>query len=496
MSAMRKSLVTLLAATSVGLGVSACDGAKKPEQARAEGKATNERLFAAEAPGAPTKDAKAPVFTQLSVRAKGGTTTLERRDGAWRITAPVSAPSDRYVVDAILGQLQSAKFRSTVVENPSEADLETYGLKAPTFTVSAKAYVPDAQGGGENDPSRQRTVTLHGGLENTFDGSVYVRREGDPRVYAADGAVRFALDKGPFELREKAFLGLDEATLKSIDVKARANAWTLERGEDKAWRLVKPSALRADDGKVKSLLGDLKGQLALDFPTDSAEARKKLGFDKPVVDARFTHTTGAAVHVRLTEVDSHVYALREQGAEATLAEVPSEALEVLDVDPRRLRDKAVLGFKREDVQRVVFRPSEGSEPITVARVKGSGAVDDWEVETPTRGKAQKWKVVSLLGALHGLKASDFGEANPKRWEKYGLTDASRGVTLLGADGKELARLRLGDEVAEQPERVYARGSSNEVLQVELSRISELPTRASDVLEAAPTPDAGPATPPQ
>lgn len=489
MSALRKRLAVLLA---LGLGVSACDGGKKPARATAEHQATDEKLFAAQAPGEATKGAKPLVFTQLSVRAKGGSTTLERRDGAWRIIAPVSAPADRYAVDAILTPLQSAKFRSIVAENPTDAELEKYGLKSPTFTVTAKAYVPDAQGGGENDASRQRTVTLHGGIENTFDGSVYVRREGDPRVYAADGEVRFALDKSPLALREKTLLGVDEAGLKAIEVKGRAHAWTLERGEDKAWRLVKPSVLRADEGKVKSLLGHLKGQLALDFPPDSAEARKKLGFDKPVVDARFTPATGAPVHVRLTEVDSRVYALREQGTEATLAEVPPEALGVLDVEPRTLRDKSVLAFKREDVQRVVFHPGEGGEPITVARVKGSGAVDDWEVETPTRGKAQKWKLVSLLGALHALKASDFGEANPKRWEKYGLTDASPGVTLLGADGKELARLLLGVEVPDDPERVYARGSGNEVLQVELSRISELPTRASDVLEAPPgtAPDAG------
>lgn len=495
MSALRKKLAVLLA---LGLGVSGCDGGKKPERAKAEHQATDEKLFAAQAPGEATKGAKAPVFTQLSVRAKGGTTTLERRDGTWRIIAPVSAPADRYAVDAILTPLQSAKFRSIVAENPTDAELEKYGLKSPTFTVTAKAYVPDAQGGGENDASRQRTVTLHGGIENTFDGSVYVRREGDPRVYSADGEVRFALDKGPLALREKTFLGVDEAGLKAIAVKGRANAWTLERGEDKAWRLVKPSAMRADEGKVKSLLGHLKGQLALDFPPDSAEARGKLGFDKPGVDARFTPATGAPVRVRLTQVDSRVYALREQGTEATLAEVPPEALAVLDVEPRTLRDKSVLAFKREDVQRVVFHPGEGGEPITVARVKGSGAVDDWEVETPTRGKAQKWKMVSQLGALHALKASDFGEANPKRWEKYGLTDASPGVTLLGADGKELARLRLGDEVPDDPERVYARGSGNEVLQVELSRISELPTRASDLLEALPaaTPDAGTIASPQ
>lgn len=496
MNAAQKHLVTLLAAGAVagGLGWYAWYGVKAPAEEAAARKASDERLFPVRAPGERAENEGALVFTQLTVRAKGGTTTLERGDAGWRITAPVSAPADAYAVKALLTQLQSAKFRATVEESPTDADLERYGLKTPTFSVTAKAYVPDAQGGGQDDASRQRTVTLHGGIENTFDGSVYVRREGDPRVYAADGAVRFALDKGPFELREKEFLGVDEATLTAIDVKARAHAWTLERGEDKAWRLVKPSALRADGAKVKSLLDELKGQRALAFPEDSAELRETLGFEQPVVDARLTPAKGEPVRVRLVGVKqdgtSRVYAVREQGSEATLAEVPAGALTVLDRAPRELRDKAVLGFKREDVQRVVIHPGRGAAPLSVSRVKGTSPVDDWELETPTRGKAQKWKLVSLLGALHALKASDFGEANPRQWEKYGITDASPGVTLLGADGRELARLWLGHEVPDAPERVYARGSGGEVLQVESSRLSELPTQASDVLEPTPSPDAG------
>jgi hypothetical protein len=155
----------------------------------------------------------------------------------------------------------------------------------------------------------------------------------------------------------------------------------------------------------------------------------------------------------------------------------------------------VLTFKREAVQRIVFRPSDSAEPFTVSRVKGTGIADDWNVDEPPRGKAQKWKVMAALGALQALKASDVGEANPKRWEKYGLTDTARGVTLLGGDGKELARLWLGNEVPEQPGRLYARGSSNEVLEVEASRLGDLPESVSDVLGPPPAaPDAGTASP--
>src|SRR5690606_11043307 len=121
-------------------------------------------------------------------------------------------------VESILTQLQSGKFKATIEEAPADADLEKYGLKAPVFSVTAKAYVPDTSGGGKDDPARQRTVTLYGGIENTFDGSVYVRRDTDPRVYSADGSVRYALEKDLYSLREKELLGLDEGSLQGLTV--------------------------------------------------------------------------------------------------------------------------------------------------------------------------------------------------------------------------------------------------------------------------------------
>jgi hypothetical protein len=115
------------------------------------------------------------------------------------------------------------------------------------------------------------------------------------------------------------------------------------------------------------------------------------------------------------------------------------------------------------------------------------------VESPKRGKAQHFKVVSVLGSLETFKASGFGEAKPKNWAKYGLTDTSKGLVLQGADGKELARLRLGLEVKDKPGTVYARGSGPDVLEVSATW-GELPTKPEDLLEPPPSPagtDGGP-----
>lgn len=502
------ALGPLLLLTVAAVGLVACGGEKKPAQAQSQPgtplQEPDEKLFATGTPGEPKREAEtaAPVFTQLTVQARGSTATLEREGETWRLTSPVKALAEKWVVDAITSQLQSAKFKATVAEAPTDAELEKYGLKPPVFTVSARAYVPDGSGGGKEDPARQHTVTLYGGLENPFDGSVYMRREGDARVYSANGSVRYALEKDLYALRAKDVLALDEARLKAFSVTAKAGTYALERDTDKSWRLTKPAAQRADPDRVKRLLQSLRSQRALSFPTDSAEARKQLGLDTPSVDARFTLDAGEPVRVRLSQVKAEggakVYALREQGSEATLAEVPEAVLGLLDVGPGELREKTALSFRPEEVKRLVIQPGDGAAPITLINLNPKpGTLEGWQVQEPRSGKAQSSKMASLLKTLHSLKATTFGEANPRKWNKYGITDASRGVVVQDASGKELARLWIGSEVPGKEDHVYARGSGNQVMEIDVAWLAELPSRPEDVIEVPPpaaAPDAGTAVP--
>ncbi|WP_338265063.1 DUF4340 domain-containing protein [Corallococcus caeni] len=449
------------------------------------------KIFATE-PAEPRRGATpdaAPVFTHLTVKARGATTELERTPEGWRLVSPVEAKADPYAVEALVQQLTSAKFKATVNASPSDADLKKYGLTSPAFTVTARAYLPDANGEGAEDPSRQRTVTLAGGDENPFDGSVYVRREGDATVYAADGAVRYSLDKGPFELRAKEFLGpLDLATLQSIEITAKDHAYVLTREADgKSWRMEKPEQTRANAGRLSDLLKELAGQQALSFPQDTAATRKALGLDTPVVDARFVPASGEPIRVRLAQVTRDgapvVHALREQGSQSTLAEVDARALTTLDVGAPELKDRRVLSFPRDAVRRLEFRPGGKAAPVVVTR--GEGNSEAWQVAGPEGGPALRFRVVKLLGRLEALKAAAFGEAKVKRWERYGITDTSRSVVLRDADGRELARLWLGDAVPDTEDRLYARGSGPDLVEVSMGAVADLPTRAADLKEAPP-----------
>lgn len=500
MSPQAKTMVVLVALLGVAgvLGAYAYFGVEKADEAAEQKKATDEKLFAAR-----EGDEKAPdggtlpaaEFNALTVSAKGEQTSLEKKDGKWWITAPVSALADESVVSSLVGQLNSGKVKATVEEKPTAEDLAKYGLDKPRFSVKGRARVPDGKGGGAD-----KEVSLEGGIENTFDGSVYLRKANDPKVYSVEGFVRSALEKTTYDLRDKAVVALEEAKLTRIEVKTQANAYTLERDAQKAWRLVKPVALPAEASTLVQMINAVAGERALSFPKDSPEDRKRLGLEAPAVDASFTREGGEVVRLRLAKapVDGveKAFALREDKGGALLAEVSPGALAHLDKAPQDLRDKSVLTFDKDKVARVSFTPAGGGAEIVVEKAPTPDAGgEEWVVVKPEKGPAKKWKMSTLVWTLGSLKAAAFGEA-PKDWSKYGITDKSRSATLFDAQGKALAKLLIGKDVPGKQSTVYVRGTQDNVLEVESSRLSEIPSTVGDVIDR-PAPaltagaDAGP-----
>ncbi len=480
MSARRPQLILLasLSIVAAGLGLYAYFGVMKTEERETQRKDRAERIFPGAPAGARGPDGGAPadpVFTSIEIKAKGDTTSLEKKENGWRITAPVSSPADSYAVEQVLGQLRGGKLKATVEENPTDADLVKYGLKEPKFSVSAVASADE------------RKIALFGGIENPFDGTVYVRREGDKAVYVVDGSVRFALEKSTFDLRDKDLVAVDEPKLQRVDVKTRARAYSLQRNSDKTWRLVTPRDLPADTAAVTSMLSGLRGAKALAFLPDSARERTRLGLDAPSVDATFLLSDGGKIRIRLAAASgdggSKAYALREGGSSSVLAEIPTSAIADLDKDPMDLRDRSVITFKQDQVAKIVLTPGASAKEIVVEKIGTDGGdAEEWRVAAPEKGPAKRWKISSLLYSLASLKAARVVDEAPADFAKYGVSASSRGVRLFDAAGKELARLEVGTAAKDNPEAVYLRGSRNQVLQMDSTKLSDLPSQVDDVIE--------------
>lgn len=475
MSQASKTLLTLgaLLLLAGGVGLYAWFGVYQKDEATSTQRQRETRVYAGE--GDADDAGAGPDFVKLVITFQGASTTLERdAAGAWRITAPVQAAADKLVVDSAISQLHTARFTHTIDEAPDAAALETFGLTHPTFTVEAFTR-------GE-DGAPRRALRLEGGIENTFDGSVFVRRDGAPTVYAAPGNLRFSLARGTYELRDKQVLAVDEAKLTKVTVKARANAYTLERRADKRWAFTAPVAALADGVQVTGMLSSLSGLKAQAFVDDTPQQRTAKGLDNAPVDVTFTDDTGRTVRLRLSKSGSPeaVYALREDASGATLAQVPEAALGALDRNPADLKDRTLLHFDAKQVTRLVFHNADGSE-VVLAKASAEAPADAWRVVTPREGKAQVFKVTSALWTLGAYRSLAIIDARPRDLGRYGLGAGARYVSVQGPDG-ELARLTIGAPVPDKADTFYVLGSDAVVAEVDGSRFSEFPTIIGDVLQ--------------
>ncbi|MFZ5444333.1 MAG: DUF4340 domain-containing protein [Myxococcota bacterium] len=463
------------------LGGYAYFGVYKKDQDKARQQEHDLRLFAPQKLDEKQADGGSPPaeFTTLIVVAGEERTELERRGRDWWIVKPLEARADKLAIDGITSQLQSAKFKATLEESPDAATLAKYGLDRPRFSVEATATV-----NGET-----RAVKLVGGIENTFDGSVYVRRNDEKPVYLAEGGVRYTLSKSTFELRDKHPLALDEAKIQRIALQSVNNDYVLERAGDKAWNLVKPNAEPADATVVSAMIAGVSQERAVRFPPE-ADARA-LGFDKPFLAATITLSDGRFVKLRVarqaTDAGEQYFAIREDAEGSVLAELGVGATQ-FDRNPAELRDKAILRFRREAVTKLVFHDPAAGPDVVIEKESADASAEAWRVTAPKQGKAKVFKVTGALWTLGSFKALFSGEEKPKDWAKYGLDGKGRSITLFGEDGKELARLQIGKEVGpDKPNVFYVRGSRDQVFESDGSRFGELPFTLGAVLDE---PDAG------
>lgn len=478
---MKQTTLTLVALlglllVAAGLGLFAYFGVHEKDARESKQKAAEQALFPQ--PAAHNEKPAQPNFTRLTIRAKGDTTVLERGPkGEWEIVSPIRAAADKLTLDALVSQLQTAKIKDVIEQNADPAALERYGLAKPRFSVTAVTTQPGAQ---------PVELVLHGGVENSFDGSIFVRRGDEPKVSSAPGGLRWALEKSTYELRDKQVLAVDEPKVSQLELKTSKRSLLLERTGKKSWRLVQPMAMTADTSTVEAMLASLRNERALAFPEDSPAARGTYGLETPRLEATVTLEGGEKIRLRFSlenaDGPGKAYALREEAAGATLAEITPACAVALDKEPLDLRDRSVLAFDKEAVAKVRFRLADGSELVVERAGADGGSTESWQVLSPVAGKARAFKITAILWALGSLRAARFGEERPADWSRYGITSKSRAITLLDASGKELSRLTLGQKT--ETDTVYVRGNREIVIEADVSRLSELPSSVADLLEGA------------
>lgn len=422
MSQQSKLLVSLGAALvlAAALGAYAYFGVFQKEQAELAAQENEGKLF----------DLDTEAISSLEVRAKGETTTLEKREGSWWIVAPLSVPADESAVRRLLDDLEQARHLRVVEE---EGELRPFGLEPPSIRVEART----ADGASAH-------VAV--GLANTFDSSVYVSNRAG-RVLTASNALKTAFEKTAFDLREKKLVLLKEDDIERFAIEGEHKV-VLSRAEGE-WTMLAPRDDRANAEEVDALLRKLVDFRAIDFPS-----REVADLGAPLATLTLTPREGEVRTLRFWEEEGKAFAQANGG---DLAEIAASSLEPLKKDPEELRDRRIAPFDTETIARVEVRTEE--EEFTLVREDGEWSITEWKLiagddadAKSLPAPARRWKVNAGLTNLARLEpqetlpassAAEHGLESPARTVRvFDTAGAPVGVYHFGAEEKDHAFVRI------------------------------------------------------
>ncbi len=230
------------------------------------------REFQQEGPDDKDKKEKVLAFDKAKVtsirfeRLGGEKLTLVKQGEFWRLTTPDDVPASSTEVEALLAGFEGLEIQESVADNP--ASLQPFGLDPPRTTASVVS-----EGGA--------SVSVLLG-DSTPDGSaLYAQRPGQPKLFTIATFQAGALDKKPFDLRDRDLLHAARDNVRTLDVSGPEGPFSLARDERGEWRIVRPLKTQAGRWAVDSLLGLLEGLRMESVASENASDLKPFGLDPP-----------------------------------------------------------------------------------------------------------------------------------------------------------------------------------------------------------------------
>ena len=394
---------------------------------------------------------------QVDLQLPGEALTLESAEaGKWRLTKPRVLPADPDVVADFLEKLDGAKAKEFVEDAPRS--LAPYGLDHPT-TVTLWI--------GKDKERASRSLLF--GREDKGKKGVYVMRSGEPGVMLVGEELWAAVPKTMGVLRDKVVLAYQYDKVSRVELAGPRGPLTLER-DGIGWKITAPEALKADTGAVNGVLWRIRDLRASGFLAEDAAAIPRL-LPKPEVTVKLWEEGTKEPRVLLLTASRETRggqpaALAAVEGRGPVVLVDGKVLDDLARGADDLRDKTLLpAFEMSDVKRA--RVVSGGAPLVVER-KGES---DWQVVEPKRGGTKERRVADLLISLKALRWKSIVSPKGDNAARFGLDKPELEVTLLKADGGEIAGLLVGK--SEGPQTYVKLKTSPTVYAVDSSLMREL-----------------------
>ena len=401
----------------------------------------------------------------LEITRKGETVTLEKKGEQWAVTKPKVYEVSKTALDGVLKLFEKpiGMDLKVVVKEEELEKFEVKGEKAITVKLGVAGKEVVAFVVGKTIGSRTFIKPLD--------------QEGV--IYRAKASLRWKLDKGLDDWREKKILSLEREGITRLVIRDESGSEIELNKEGEKWSITRPSRMAADGSTISSLLSSLSSVRAAAFADDVPADKTGFGespysvtvWSEPVKKEGEEETKASeapkAVGIEIGgivgkdlldgkyEKDHFV----RRGGEAQVFVVRSYSVKNLRKKLSELRDRKMLSLQRDQIIGLTLQSAE-------RKIVLDKADDQWAAKEPDDlvDKLDISQVNSLLSALTSLRAAEVGPEGLSAQDTGLLAEspASGKVEIRLKEGEPKVLL-LGKEKEGSPLRYYARLADAETI---------------------------------
>jgi hypothetical protein len=390
-------------------------------------------------------------ISKIEIKKKGGEALdLAKGDaGKWQITASKPLGVDQEAVSSLLFTVSSLNSERVVDDKP--ADLNQYGLAQPSLELDITT----------KDSKPQKLLV---GDDTPAGNAVFVKLEGDPRVFTVASYNKSSLDKSAKDLRDKRLLTLDFDKLSQLELVTKKQ--DIEFGRNKQeWQIVKPKPSRADNFQVEEIVRKLR-DAKMDTSFADADAKKATAAFSSATQVATVKVTDASTtqELQIRKGKDDFYA--KSTAVPGIYKVSNDVGQGLDKNVDDFRNKKLFDFGFEEPSKIELH--DGAKAYFFTK----GGQDWWSADSK---KLDSMTVQPVIDKLRELSASKFVDT--------GFMAPDIELFVTSNDGKRVEKVLIaksGDNYTAKRENDLA------LYRLDSSSVTDLQKLAADV-KPAPTP---------
>jgi hypothetical protein len=379
---------------------------------------------------------------------------LEKRDGAWRIVAPIQTDASEQVVQRIADGIATARVAQTEPGTPDR--LKVYGLESPAMDIEFQT----------------RNGSIHSLKlgDKDFSGlSVYAIVDGAKDVALLPQSLLTTTTTNVEGLRNHSVLSISATDVASFELKNPSGQLSLTKGKD-SWKISKPADVKADSRDVSTFLGGVASASFESIASETPDNLAKYGLTSPAVTFTAVNGKGKSETLLVGKKDGANYFARD-ASRPMIFRIDGKIYKELARDYTALRDKSLVHFQAEDVNRIEFRNSN----VAAVLNRKPDKVDEWAVEAPADLKTKSGTAWKLFSALTTARADEVMD-HPATEIAAKLAKPAVEITLTDKSGKKFT-VELSKESGDF---VYARTSDGPaVYKLKKQFLEQLNLKADD-----------------